>query len=112
MATDASKNTYTTDEERWNAVVRRDRSADGFFYYSVRTTGAYCRPSCAARLALRKNVAFHKTRDDAQRAGFRPCKRCKPDQGGIGSIHATGIAAAIRQIESSEQLPSLDDLAK
>ena len=58
----------------------RERGADGKFYYSVATTGVYCRPSCAARLALRKNVRFHDTREDAERAGFRPCKRCKPDR--------------------------------
>ena len=66
--------------ERWAAVVRRDRSADGAFYYSVRTTGVYCRPSCAARLARRENVRFHSSREEAERAGFRPCKRYQPDQ--------------------------------
>ena len=102
---------FDSDEARWNAVVSRDRNADGYFYYSVRTTGVYCRPSCAARPALRKNVAFHATREDAERAGFRACKRCKPDQGGIAALHAAGVAAAGRLIESSEQMPSLDELA-
>jgi len=67
-----------TDAEKWLAVVGRDMTADGVFYYSVRTTGVYCRPSCAARLARRENVAFHATCADAEHAGFRPCKRCKP----------------------------------
>ncbi len=67
---------FDSDEARWDAVVHRDRNADGRFFYSVRTTGVYCRPSCAARLALRKNVAFHTTRKEAERAGFRPYKRC------------------------------------
>ena len=49
------------DDARWNAVQRRDRAADGTFVYSVRTTGVYCRPSCAARLPRRENVAFHQT---------------------------------------------------
>jgi AraC family transcriptional regulator of adaptative response/methylated-DNA-[protein]-cysteine methyltransferase len=102
---------YAGDDARWEAVARRERGADGHFYYSVRTTGVYCRPSCAARLPLRKNVAFHATREAAERAGFRPCKRCKPDQGGIEALHAAGIAAAGRLIESSEQPPSLDALA-
>lgn len=102
---------YASDEARWDAVVHRDRNADGHFYYSVRTTGVYCRPSCAARLALRRNVAFHATREDAERAGFRPCKRCKPDQGGIAAAHAAGVAAATRLIQNAEQLPSLDQLA-
>jgi AraC family transcriptional regulator, regulatory protein of adaptative response / methylated-DNA-[protein]-cysteine methyltransferase len=68
------------DDVRWQAVVARDASFDGQFYYSVETTGVYCRPSCAARLAKRTNVRFHDTREDAVQAGFRPCKRCKPDQ--------------------------------
>lgn len=102
---------YTGDEARWNAVLRRDRNADGHFYYSVRTTGVFCRPSCAARPALRKNVAFHASREDAERAGFRACKCCKPDRGGITALHATGVAAATRLIEASEQVPTLDELA-
>jgi AraC family transcriptional regulator, regulatory protein of adaptative response / methylated-DNA-[protein]-cysteine methyltransferase len=105
------QSTFLTDETRWEAVVRRDRSADGHFYYSVRTTGVYCRPSCAARLALRKNVAFHATRDDAERAGFRACLRCKPDQGGIAAIHAVGVATASRLIETAEKMPPLGELA-
>ena len=68
------------DDARWNAVQRRDRAADGTFVYSVRTTGVYCRPSCAARLPRRENVAFHETCADAERAGFRPCKRCRPNE--------------------------------
>jgi AraC family transcriptional regulator of adaptative response/methylated-DNA-[protein]-cysteine methyltransferase len=68
----------TEQDPRWSAVVARDRTADGAFYYSVKTTGVYCRPSCAARLAHPKNVRFHLTRADAERAGFRACKRCKP----------------------------------
>jgi AraC family transcriptional regulator of adaptative response/methylated-DNA-[protein]-cysteine methyltransferase len=67
------------DEARWAAVVERDAAADGEFYYSVRTTGVYCRPSCKARPALRKNVGFHLSCAEAEQAGFRPCKRCKPN---------------------------------
>jgi AraC family transcriptional regulator of adaptative response/methylated-DNA-[protein]-cysteine methyltransferase len=70
----------TSDEARWAAVVARDPSADGKFYYSVRTTGVYCRPSCKARPALRKNVGFHASCAEAEQAGFRACKRCKPDR--------------------------------
>lgn len=65
------------DEARWHSVLRRDREADGRFYYSVATSGVYCRPSCAGR-ARRDNVSFHDTAADAERAGFRPCKRCRP----------------------------------
>ena len=71
---------FSSDEERWEAVVRRDRAADGAFYYAVQTTGVYCRPSCAARLARREHVRFHTTCEEAEQAGFRPCKRCRPHQ--------------------------------
>ena len=67
-------------DPRWAAVVARDPEADGKFFYSVRTTGVYCRPSCAARPARPENVQFHATRAEAERAGFRACKRCRPDQ--------------------------------
>src|SRR5215469_2521923 len=68
----------TTNDPRWLAVVKRQKTADGTFYYSVKTTGVYCRPSCASRLARPENVLFHQTLEDAERAGFRACKRCKP----------------------------------
>ena len=70
----------TVSDPRWAAVVARDRKADGRFVYSVRTTGVYCRPSCGARPARPENVRFHATPAAARRAGFRPCKRCKPDE--------------------------------
>jgi AraC family transcriptional regulator of adaptative response/methylated-DNA-[protein]-cysteine methyltransferase len=109
---EALKPAFTSDDERWDAVMRRDRSADGSFYYSVRTTGVYCRPSCASRLALRKNVAFHATREAAEAAGFRACKRCKPDSAGMVAQHAAGVARACRLIETSEIMPNLDALAR
>ncbi|MGH7587858.1 MAG: bifunctional transcriptional activator/DNA repair enzyme AdaA [Gemmatimonadota bacterium] len=71
---------FSTDDARWEAVRRRDPAADGVFYCSVRTTGVYCRPSCASRLPLRENVGFHATPADAEVAGFRACKRCRPNE--------------------------------
>jgi methylphosphotriester-DNA--protein-cysteine methyltransferase len=68
------------DQVRWDALAKRDPDADGTFVYSVRTTGVYCRPSCPARPARRENVAFHLTCEEAEQAGFRPCKRCRPNQ--------------------------------
>jgi len=100
------------DEERWAAVVKRDRSADGAFYYSVRTTGVFCRPSCPSRLARRENVAFHTTREAAERAGFRPCKRCRPAAPPLAEQHAAAIARACRLIESAAEMPRLDQLAE
>ena len=61
---------FSTDSERWQAVVRRDRRADELFFYAVKTTGVFCRPSCASRLANVENVRFFRTSGDAERAGF------------------------------------------
>lgn len=106
----AAASRYASNDARWAALERRDRNADGAFYYSVATTGVYCRPSCAARLALRKNVTFHDSCADAERAGFRPCKRCKPNQA-VDAGHAAAIAAACRAIAQAEEMPSLTALA-
>ena len=102
---------YASDAERWAAVLRRDARADGKFYYSVRTTGVYCRPSCPSRHAKRENVRFHATRDHAERAGFRPCKRCRPHQAGLAAQHAAAIAKACRLIETAHEIPDLQTLA-
>src|SRR5687767_10393473 len=91
----------TERDPRWARVAARDRSADGKFFYSVATTGVYCRPSCAARLANPKNVRFHVTTADAEAAGFRPCKRCKPDQPALAEQYAATVAAACRAIEQA-----------
>ncbi|MBN8888072.1 MAG: bifunctional DNA-binding transcriptional regulator/O6-methylguanine-DNA methyltransferase Ada [Rudaea sp.] len=98
-------------DPRWAAVVAKDAEADGSFYYSVKTTGVYCRPSCGARLPRPENIAFHATRADAEKAGYRPCKRCKPDQPALADQHAATITAACRWIEDAEEVPSLDALA-
>jgi AraC family transcriptional regulator of adaptative response/methylated-DNA-[protein]-cysteine methyltransferase len=100
-----------TDETRWQAVMAKDKSADGRFFFSVRTTGVYCRPSCPARLARRENVAFHETCDAAEAAGFRACKRCRPRQASQSERDAALVARACEMIESAEQAPRLADLA-
>ena len=102
---------YGSDAARWDAVRARDGQADGVFYYSVRSTGVYCRPSCGARPALRKNVAFHATCADAEAAGFRPCQRCKPEQPPLAERHAALVARACRLIDASDGVPDLDSLA-
>jgi AraC family transcriptional regulator of adaptative response/methylated-DNA-[protein]-cysteine methyltransferase len=102
---------YLGDELRWNAVQRRDAGADDVFWYSVRSTGVYCRPSCAARPALRKNVDFHDSREAAERAGFRPCMRCKPEQPPLAERQAAIVAQACRLIDEAEQALDLDSLA-
>ncbi len=106
-----AENVFATDEERWHAVANRNATADGKFYYSVATTGVYCRPTCPARRALRKHVRFHASCEDAERAGFRPCKRCKPTEGSLAGRYAHSIALACRMIEEADEAPSLDTLA-
>lgn len=104
--------TATTSDPRWNAILTRDRSADGSFVYSVRTTGVYCRPSCAARRANPKNVQFHTTTGEAELAGFRPCKRCRPGQLTLEQQHATTIARLCREMDATGEPRRLEDLAK
>jgi AraC family transcriptional regulator of adaptative response/methylated-DNA-[protein]-cysteine methyltransferase len=100
------------DDPRWAAVTARDRGADGTFYYSVDTTGVYCRPSCPSRPANPRHVRFHETAADAARSGFRPCRRCRPDEPPLELLYAAKIQEACRAIDSQESLPSLARLAK
>ena len=110
-ATATTRAAAVLGDSRWAAVCARNIEADGAFYYSVQTTGVYCRPSCGARRAKPENVRFHLTCAEAESAGFRPCKRCKPEQtGDVG--HGEKIAAACRVIERSEQAPDLQELAR
>jgi len=102
---------FASDAERWAAVQRRDGDADGVFFYSVRTTGVYCRPSCASRLARRENVRFHASCEEAESAGFRPCKRCRPNEAALAVRRAAAVAKACRLIETAEEVPNLAALA-
>ena len=100
-----------SDEARWAAVVNRDRGTGGEFVYSVATTGVYCRPGCAARRPRRENVRFHATCEEAEKAGFRPCRRCRPNEPSLAERHAEAVAGACRLIETAEEMPALDALA-
>ncbi len=102
----------TMDDPRWQQVLARDSAADGQFFYSVKTTGVYCRPACGARQPRPENVEFHLTTADAEKAGFRPCKRCKPDQLALSVLQAVKIAQACRLIEIAEVEPTLMQLAE
>ena len=104
--------TATVQNPRWVRVLARDRSMDGEFYYSVATTGIFCRPSCASRTANPKNVRFHDSIADAQAAGFRACKRCKPDQASPEVQNAETVARICRLIEQAEAIPPLAELAR
>lgn len=99
-------------DPRWARIVARDKSADGEFWYTVDTTGVYCRPSCPSRGCNPKNVTIHDTLESAQRTGFRACKRCKPDGPAANVANAAIVARACRIIEDSEATPSLGDLAE
>jgi AraC family transcriptional regulator, regulatory protein of adaptative response / methylated-DNA-[protein]-cysteine methyltransferase len=87
-------------ERYWRASVSRDARADGTFVLAVRSTHIYCRPSCPARRPLRRNVVFFRTREEAEKQGFRPCLRCKPNQ--VAGPIALVERATKRLVESGE----------
>ncbi len=93
-------------------MTRRDTRAEGRFVYAVTTTGVYCQPSCRARLPRRENVQFHMTAAAAERAGFRACKRCKPDQAASGNQHAEIVAKACALMVQPDETPGLEALAR
>ncbi|GGX26838.1 hypothetical protein GCM10010341_55410 [Streptomyces noursei] len=101
---------FTDDDARWRAVLRRDRRADGAFCYSVLTTGTYSRPSCGSRHARRANTVFFPDPAAAERAGFRPCRRCRPDQTGADA-HVEAVIRSCRLMEAPGEIPSLGELA-
>lgn len=102
---------YRTHDQRWQAVMRKDANADGRFFFAVRTTGIYCRPSCPSRRARRQNVEFYGTASQAAAAGYRPCKRCTPERDSLAERNAQAVAKACRLIEDAEELPDLATLA-
>lgn len=104
--------TSVADDPRWARIVARDPTADGHLWYSVITTGIFCRASCPSRTPHPRNVQLHDTLGSAKATGFRPCKRCNPDGPSIGSENAALVAKACRLIEESEEELSLNDLAE
>ena len=96
-----------TEDPRWAQVAARDPSGDGVFWYSVKTTGVFCRPSCAARTPHPRNVAFHASVEDAERAGFRPCKRCLPTGPSRAEMRAAAVAQACRTLHHAPSTPVL-----
>lgn len=111
----AAQAVNTQADPRWAAVQARSAAADGSFWYSVQSTGVYCRPSCAARAPRPENVRFHASCAEAEAAGFRPCQRCKPQQPSALAHHSTLVTKACRFIESevaNGRTPTLDALAE
>jgi AraC family transcriptional regulator of adaptative response/methylated-DNA-[protein]-cysteine methyltransferase len=100
------------EDPRWARVVARDKTADGHLWYSVSTTGVYCRPSCPSRIANPKNVQLHDSLESAKATGFRSCTRCNPDGPSIDAQNAALVTKACRIIEESEEEPSLEELAE
>ena len=103
--------TASTDP-RWQAVLRRDAQADDTFLYAVRTTGVYCRPSCPSRRAKPGNVSFYESCEAAERAGFRPCKRCRPRELPLADRRAATVAQICEYIRRSDEIPQLAVLAR
>jgi AraC family transcriptional regulator, regulatory protein of adaptative response / methylated-DNA-[protein]-cysteine methyltransferase len=103
---------FTDDESRWNAVVKRDQTAEGAFYYAVSTTGVFCRPGCSSRLPVRENVEFFDSCREAELAGYRPCKRCEPGARSARERLAEIIVHTCRRLEQAEEAPKLDELAE
>lgn len=103
--------TLYTDEQRWQAVLNRDETADGLFVFAVQTTGIFCRPSCRARHALRQNVRFYPDVHAALAAGFRPCKRCQPDKTTPEQQRIDKVAYACRLLEQDTPI-TLEALAE
>jgi AraC family transcriptional regulator of adaptative response/methylated-DNA-[protein]-cysteine methyltransferase len=107
------RNTMPTNQEQefwqanyWDAVAAHDSRLDGVFLYAVRTTGVYCKPSCPSRRPLAKNVVFFRTREAARRAGFRACKRCKPDAPSTSNPNADLVEKVCRYIDAHPDGPA------
>jgi AraC family transcriptional regulator of adaptative response/methylated-DNA-[protein]-cysteine methyltransferase len=109
------KSPTTTDitrDSRWPSVVARDRTADGTFWYSVATTGVFCRPSCPSRLANPKNVRLHESIAAAEAAGFRACRRCNPDGISVEAANNAIVAKACKLIDEAGETLSLAQVAE
>ncbi len=104
------------DEQRWQAVASRDGGGDGGFVYGVTSTGIYCRPSCASRRPNRANVRFFDLPGAAEAAGFRACRRCRPDQAAPRDPQVNAVEQACRAIDrhlddGDDGVPTLRQLA-
>ncbi|ENO15570.1 bifunctional DNA-binding transcriptional regulator/O6-methylguanine-DNA methyltransferase Ada [Marinobacter nanhaiticus D15-8W] len=104
--------TWTLKDPRWAALQTRDPAAGDRFVYAVRTTGIYCRPDCPSRLAKPEHVEFHDTADEAEQAGYRPCKRCRPNEPRAVPERTRIVIDLCRYIECAESSPSLAQLAR
>ncbi len=99
------------DRARWTAVEERDPDGCGVFFYAVRTTGIYCVPACPSRRPKRPNVEFFATAADAVAAGYRACRRCRPDRATIADPAVATVLAVCRRIENPDDDPTMAELA-
>jgi AraC family transcriptional regulator of adaptative response/methylated-DNA-[protein]-cysteine methyltransferase len=99
------------DAAMWTAVLGRDRTADGLFVYAVRSTGVYCRPSCASRRPNRNRVTFFETPEDARRGGYRACRRCDPDATAVADPWIEKVRRACVYLSNVDGHPALATLA-
>jgi AraC family transcriptional regulator of adaptative response/methylated-DNA-[protein]-cysteine methyltransferase len=105
--------TNRADYEYWDSVAARDRAMDGVFYYAVLSTGIYCRPSCPSKRPRRENVVFFRARAAAEHAGFRACKRCKPEAAAASDPNAQLVEKVCRYIDSHPgDPPTLEALSR
>jgi AraC family transcriptional regulator of adaptative response/methylated-DNA-[protein]-cysteine methyltransferase len=98
---------YADSAARWQAVIDRDPAADGAFYYAVRSTGIFCRPTCPARRPKPENVVFFSESEEAERAGYRACRRCQPNE---VSSRQGAVLQAQQILESADRTPTLSEL--
>ncbi len=99
-------------DPRWEAVAKRDKTAQGQFVVAVLTTGIYCRPGCPSRVPRPENVQFFATKEEAERAGFRPCKRCRPDGASVEERLTSAVTRASALIEAADGAPDFDAIAR
>ena len=102
---------FTTDVDRWQALINRESNSDGQFWYGVSTTGVYCRPVCRSRRPNRSNVRFFETCQQAEQSGFRACKKCRPNSGNINQPHEA-VLTACRIIQDAQTPPTLNEIAE
>jgi AraC family transcriptional regulator, regulatory protein of adaptative response / methylated-DNA-[protein]-cysteine methyltransferase len=101
--------TQILDKTLWEAILNRDPTFEGKFFYAVRSTGIYCRPICPSRRPNRHQVCFFQSIQEAEIAGFRPCKRCQPQFEKVPNT--TKVLAVCRYIEAqSDRIPTLSEL--
>jgi AraC family transcriptional regulator of adaptative response/methylated-DNA-[protein]-cysteine methyltransferase len=101
-----------SEDPRWSRVLAREAAADGAFVFAVKSTGVFCRPSCASRHTRYENVEFFATGDEASQAGYRACKRCEPELPPLSERRAQMVVELCRFIETCEVTPTLTELAE